>query len=154
MSNEARLSDGLTQRQFSFFNIIIEQMRKSGEMQPKQAAIEAGYSEKGAAIVACRLLKKPEGQAYLKSLHTETKSSSIASLDWVMEKLVRVVRAGIADDGAIKQKSVKDALRALTEINKIKGHYAPEKKFNLNLDMDDIQEARARELTIKYTREY
>ncbi|WP_010598978.1 terminase small subunit [Rickettsiella massiliensis] len=154
MANATKLPNGLTQRQFSFYNHLIRQMKETGKMDPKQAAIEAGFSVKNTSAKATRLLKKPEGQAYLTSIQEHSTYSATATIDWVMEKLVRVVCAGVADDGTIKAKAVKDALRALTEINKIKGHYAPEKKFNLNLDIDDIQEARARELAIKYTREY
>lgn len=71
-----------------------------------------------------------------------------------MEKLVRVVHADISDNSNIKQKWVKNFLHALIEIKKIKDHDAPEKKFYLNMTMDDIQEARARELTVKYMRDY
>ena len=48
----------------------------------------------------------------------------------------------------------KDSLRALYEINKIQGHYAPEKNFNLSMGMKDIQETKLHELMLKYEREY
>ena len=70
-----------------------------------------------------------------------------------MEKLVRIVHAGIADDGTITAKYVKDSLRALSEINKIQGHYAPEKNFNLSMEMGDVQETKLHELILKYDRD-
>lgn len=90
----------------------------------------------------------------MKSLQVESTHSATATMDWVMEKLVRIVRAGISDDGMINGKFLRDFLRALSEINKVKGYYSAEKKFHFNMTMDDIQEARVRELTLKYTREY
>ncbi|BBB14727.1 terminase small subunit [Candidatus Rickettsiella viridis] len=154
VTNETRLPNGLTQRQFAFYNLLIKQMDEMGKMDAKQAAIEAGFSSTNASRIATRLLKKPEGKAYLKSLQVKSIHSATATMDWVMEKLIRVVYAGISDNGTINGKFLKDSLRALSEINKIKGYYAPEKEFYLNMTMDDVQEARARELTIKYTREY
>lgn len=154
MSGEAKLPNGLTQRQFSFYNNLIEQMKRYGEMQPKQAAIDAGYSDKVASTVACRLLKNKEGQSYLKSIHDESKSSSVASLEWVMNKLTNIANLGVQEDGSFNYSALQCSLKAISEINKIKGYYAPDKKVNLNMTIDDIQESRARELTIKYTREY
>lgn len=99
---------------------------------------------KNYSAIASRLLKKPEGQAYLKLLQVKSTHSAIAMMEWVMEKLVLVVRAGISNNGAINARFLRDSLRALSEINKIKGYYAPEKRVHLNMAMDDIQVARAR----------
>jgi phage terminase small subunit len=154
MANQTRLPNGLTQKQFTFYNNLIAQMKRSGKMNIKQAALSAGFSPTNYSSIASRLLKKPEGQAYLKSLQQESTNSAISNLDWIMEKLVRIVRAGIADDGAITPKYVKDSLRAISEINKIQGHYAPEKKFSFNMEMDDLQETKLLELILKYEREY
>lgn len=154
MANETRLPNGLTQKQFSFYNNLIEQMKKTGKMEPKKAAIEAGFSPANVSEIAYKLLKKPEGQAYLKSIQENSMHSASASIDWVMEKLTRIANLGVQEDGSFNYSALQCSLKAISEINKIKGYYAPDKKVNLNLDMDDIQEARARELTIKYTREY
>jgi phage terminase small subunit len=154
VANETRLPNGLTQRQFAFYNLLIEQMNEAGKMDAKQAAISAGYCSTSASRIATRLLKKPEGQAYLKSLQVKSIHSATVTIDWIMEKLVWMVRAGIADDGSINYNALPCSIRAISEINKIKGYYAPEKKFNLDMTMDDIQEAKAKELARKYTRAY
>ncbi len=154
MVNETRLPNGLTHKQFSFYNNLIEQMKETGKMDVKQAMIKAGFSPKNYSAIASRLLKKPEGQAYLKSLQVKSTHSAIATMEWAMEKLVLIVRAGIADDGTITSEYVKDSLRALSEINKIKGYYAPEKRVHLNMTVDAIQVARVRELAKKYTRDH
>jgi phage terminase small subunit len=154
MVNETRLPNGLTHKQFSFYNNLIGQMKETGKMDVKQAIIKAGFSPKNYSAIASRLLKKTEGQAYLKSLQVKSTHSAIATMEWVMEKLVLVVRAGISDNGVINGKFLRDSLRALSEINKIKGYYAPDKKVNLNMTMDDLQVTRARELAKKYTRDY
>ncbi len=98
--------------------------------------------------------KKTEGQVYLKSLQQNSTHSALITIDWVIEKLVSTIRAGISDDGLINYNALPCSIRAIFEINKIKGYYTPDKKVNLNMTIDDIQEARARELTLKYTREY
>ncbi|BBB15443.1 terminase small subunit [Candidatus Rickettsiella viridis] len=116
MANETRLPNGLTQRQFVFYNLLIEQMDETGKMDAKQAAIKAGFSSANASRIATRLLKKPEGQAYLKSRQVKSTHSAIATMEWVMEKLALVVRAGISDDGTINSKFLRDSLRALSEI--------------------------------------
>jgi len=154
MANETRLPNGLTQRQFAFYNLLIGQMSETGKMDAKQAAISAGYCSTSASRIATRLLKKPEGQVYLKSLQQNSTHSALITIDWVMEKLVNTVRAGISDDGSINYNALPCSIRAISEINKIKGYYAPDKKVNLNMAMDDIQFDRAKELAVKYTREY
>lgn len=113
-------------------------MKEMGKMNVKQAALSARFLPRNYSSIASRLLKKREGQAYRKSLQRESTNSAISNLDWVMEKLVRVVRAGIADDGTITATYVKDSLRAISEINKIQGHYASEKNFSFNMEMDDL----------------
>ncbi len=154
MANETRLSNGLTQRQFAFYNRLIEQMHETGKMDAKQAAIAAGYCSTSASWIASRLLKKPEGQVYLKSIQENSTNAALITIDWVMEKLVSTVRAGISDDGAINYNALPCSIRAISEINKIKGYYAPDKKVNLNMTMDDIQFDKAKELARKYTRAY
>ncbi|WP_083827774.1 terminase small subunit [Rickettsiella massiliensis] len=154
MTNETRLPNGLTQRQFAFYNMLIKQMNGTGKMDAKQAAIAAGYCSTSASRIASRLLKKTEGQVYLKSIQQNSTHSALITIDWVMEKLVRTVRAGISDDGSINYNALPCSIRAISEINKIKGHYAPDKKVNLNMTMDDVQFDKAKELARKYTKAY
>ncbi len=88
MANQTHLPNGLTQKQFTFYNNLITQMKESGKMDVKRAALSAAFSPKNYSSIASRLLKKPEGQAYLKSLQQESIYAAVAHLDWVMEKLV------------------------------------------------------------------
>lgn len=90
MTNQTRLPNGLTQKQFTFYNNLIEQMKETGKMNVKQAALSAGFSPRNYSSIASRLLKKREGQAYIKSLQRESTHSAISNLDWVMEKLMRI----------------------------------------------------------------
>ncbi len=129
-------------------------METLGEMQPTQAAIEAGYSNNGAKVVACKLLKKPAGQAYLQSLQQKPIAKATASLEWVMDKLTNIVNLEVQKDGMPNYQALQCVLKAIGEINKIKGHYAPDKKVNLNMTMDDVQFERAKQLAEKYTRKY
>lgn len=154
VTNQTRLPNGLTQKQFTFYNNLMGQMKETGKMNVKQAALSAGFSSRNYSSIASRFLKKREGQAYLKSLQRGSTHAAISNLDWVMEKLVHIVRAGISDDGLIRYNALPCSIRAISEINKIKRYYAPEKKFNLDMTMDDIQEAKAKELALKYTRDY
>lgn len=154
MSNESRLPNGLTQKQFNFYNNLISQMKENGKTEPTKAAISAGFASRCAATVAGRLMKKPEGQAYLQSLHKEVTSSSIATLEWVMDKLTKIATLSVLEDGTFDPSTLQFSLKAISEINKIKGYYAPAKTVSLNMTMDDVQFNRAKELTEKYTRAY
>jgi len=154
MANEPRLPNGLTPKQFNFYNNIIEQMKKTGQMNPSQAAIDAGFAPKHVSKMASSLLKKPAGQAYLKSLQKNSICSAEATIDWVMERLTRIANLSLQEDGANNYAALQCSLKAISEINKIKGYYAPDKKLNLNMTMDDVQFDRAKELAGKYSREY
>ncbi len=44
MTNQTRLPNGLTQKQFAFYNNLIAQMKERGKMDIKQAALSAGFS--------------------------------------------------------------------------------------------------------------
>jgi phage terminase small subunit len=56
----------------------MEQMKETGKMDVKQAALSAGFSPRNYLSIVSRLLKKREGQAYLKSLQRESTHSAIA----------------------------------------------------------------------------
>lgn len=154
MANEAKLPNGLTQKQFSFYNNLIEQMKTTGKMNPPQAAIDAGFSPNHVSKMASNLLKKPEGQAYLQSIQQKPIAKATASLEWVMNKLTNIVNLDVQKDGMPNYQALQCVLKAIGEINKIKGHYAPDKKVNLNMTMDDVQFERAKQLAKKYTREF
>jgi phage terminase small subunit len=95
MANEPRLPNGLTPKQFNFYNNIIEQMKTTGQMNPSQAAIDAGFAPKHVSKMASSLLKKPAGQAYLKSLQKNSICSAEATIDWVMERLTRIANLSL-----------------------------------------------------------
>lgn len=57
-----------------------------------QAAIRAGYSKKTAYSQGQRLLKKVEGQAYMKELMAEREAALIADSDEVLKYLTSVLR--------------------------------------------------------------
>jgi phage terminase small subunit len=60
------------------------------DLNGTQAAIRAGYSKRGADVVAVRLLAKPEIAARVAELMKERSARTQIDADWVLEKAVAV----------------------------------------------------------------
>ncbi len=56
-------------------------------LEAKQAAIEAGYTERSATVTSTRLMKRPEVQQYIAQLQAEAAQRNKVSHDEVIEKL-------------------------------------------------------------------
>lgn len=67
------------------------------DLNGKQAAIRAGYSNKTANEQASRLLTNVNVQKYLKSLREEQKIECIISANEVIEELAKIGKANITD---------------------------------------------------------
>lgn len=57
-----------------------------------QAAISAGYSDKGAEVTASKLLRVPKVGAYVRELQAELREDAIVDAQWVLNELVDNLR--------------------------------------------------------------
>ena len=90
-----------------------------------QAAIRAGYSEKGANMQSNRLLKNPEVRAYIDARLAEKTKELIADQDEVMRYLTSVVR-GQSKSEVVVVESIGDFMSEARTIQK-----APDEKEKL-----------------------
>jgi len=94
-----------------------------------QAAIRAGYSDKGADVTAIRLLGNLRIAAEIRRLEAAREERTAVSQDWVIERLVRIVDNGM-QQFAVKGKdgeptglmALFDATAALNALEKLGKH--------------------------------
>jgi phage terminase small subunit len=107
----------------------------------RQAAISAGYSEKGASVQACELLKMDKIKKRLKPKSDEQKERLALDADWIISRLMNEAE-DVANSEAAR-------VRALELLGKVEGIFAPDKKqietinggdFLANLDLSDDDE--------------
>lgn len=95
-----------------------------------QAAIEAGYAPRSAAVTASEMLKMEKIRKRLDGQKTEQLDRLALSADWVTSRLMTL--ADDADSDATK-------VRALETLGKVLGIYAPDKKqIDANVNSGDF----------------
>lgn len=131
----SKLPNGLTIRQTKFCqNLIIPPHNAT------QAAISAGYSPHIAKTIGYRLKANLKIQEYLKSLQSDLESQMTVSYEWKLDKLKQIVEAFIESKENLISNKVNSAIQAISEMNKMQGHYSPEKHVNVNIKTDpDLQ---------------
>lgn len=122
-----------------------------------KAAIEAGYSPKTAGKQAYQLMQHPEIKRIIEKTRPDLEKSVedarseivIAhgvSFDWKASMLQNIILSQLDSNPDV-------AIKAVAELNKMQGHYAPESTINLNVnenrEIKEIQEIRK-----MYKREY
>lgn len=61
--------------------------------------------------------------------------------EWKLNKLKQIVDTFINDEAHLTPTEVRVALLAINEMNKMQGHYSPEKHVNVNIKTDpDLQQ--------------
>lgn len=132
----SKLPNGLTIRQTKFCqNLIIPPHNAT------QSAISAGYSRHIAKTIGSRLKANPKIQEYLKSLQSDLESQMTVSYEWKLDKLKQIVEAFIESKENLISNKVNSAIQAISEMNKMQGHYSPEKHVNVNIKTDpDLQQ--------------
>ena len=98
--------------------IFVEEMGLG--RQPTTAARRAGWSD--ASKVAKMLLDDPDIVARIAKIQLETAKKSEMTREEVMKNLTRAFRI------AEQQDDPQSMVRAMAEVNRMCGHYAPEKK--------------------------
>lgn len=124
----------LPQKQYDFVVNYI----KNG-FNGKEAAIKAGYSRYSAYSQSVSLLAKPEIKDKLEKAYEQVEKKVIHTLGitfvWKLKRLKHIVEQYIPIDGTeLKQSDVRVGLQALSEINKMTGDYAPDKRLNVTYD--------------------
>jgi len=109
-------------------------------------AVEAMHftnSANSSAVMANYILKRPYVKAYLKHHLERAAEKTGATFENKVKKLWHVVDKGIDENSeGIDVESARVAISATAELNKMQGHYSPEKHQNVNLNIDvDVQKA-------------
>lgn len=123
----------LNQRQQSFVLNYI----KCG-FNAYQAAKLSGYSESTARDKSHELAKHPGIQAQIAQSYSQVEIQHMKELNIsVAEKakhLMSIVNDVLGDADNLKRDYYKDAIKAIQELNKMAGHYAPDRRVSLTVD--------------------
>ena len=127
--------DKLTQKQYDFtLNYI-----KNG-FNAYQAALDAGYSASYAKFKSHTLIHNPViNQRVTKAYQTiemqqmKTLCMSIQDKAKVLDRIIRAV-IPLDETEPVKLDYMKDAIRAISELNKMAGDYAPDKRLSITVD--------------------
>lgn len=119
----------LTDYQESF---VANYINNGGDV--RNACLSAGYSESFASSRAYHLLKVPA----IKDLIDQANEDLLTRLKVTLADKVKKLRAIIDDvlpeNGEPKREYYKDALKAIEQLNKMSGHYMPEKRVSFTVD--------------------
>jgi phage terminase small subunit len=105
-----------------------------------RAAIAAGYSVSRAHVAAYELLHSRTVKLYLRKHISRAKSKMSISIEYLMDKLKYIIEHNLDEDPRV-------VISAISEVSKIDGLYAAEKRVNTNVnieldaDMKEVQEA-------------
>ena len=125
-------SEELTSKQIAFAKYYVE-----NGFNGTQAAIKAGYSENSAKAIACENLTKPDVKKLVTQLQKEKLTMETTTPGWKIEKLrglTEILAKTIEENpDSSSAAPVSSAIsRLIAEMNKMQGHYAPEKTMNLH----------------------
>jgi phage terminase small subunit len=147
--NLTRVSKPLTQKQYDFVLNYI----KNG-FNGYQAAIDAGYTHSSAKVQASQLLANDTIKQRIDKAYQEAERKIIHNLGitytWKMKRLKHVVEQYLPLDKDLKASDVKIGLQALTEMNKMMGDYAPDKRLNLTVDATTSKMKEVRKIYDEY----
>lgn len=105
-----------------------------------QAAVSSGYSEDTAKAEAYKILAKPLVKQHVIKAQEVVNQTRIKQLYITMDRkaklLMRIINDVIPKDKSIepKREYYKDAIKAIQELNKMQGDYAPERRLSLTVD--------------------
>lgn len=134
----------LTQLQYDFTKHYI-----SNGFNAHRAAISAGYGKQMAVKEAYKLTAHPIIKPLVEKAKQSARDATLARLSLGIENrliyLKQVITQFIPLDGTpLDDKQASVAIKAIAEINKIAGDYAPDRKLSVTVDMtkDKLKEAR------------
>lgn len=120
----------------------------------KQAALIAGYAERSASSYGHDLLKIPEVQAFIEQVRISAAGNSEVNFEWCLTQLKKVVIKSFSPDGNhTGNLPLNTAVNAISEINKMLGHYAPQKIMAAGI-IAEVEGEELLELFKSYEKEY
>ena len=144
LASPKRVLPELTQLQYDFVKNYI-----TNGFNAEQAAISAGYSQTVVDTRAFCLPNSPSVKPLIDKALDKARDTILSrlgvGLTWRIKKLKKVVDQYIPDDAPIQShEPCAVALKAIAELNKIAGDYAPDKRLALTVDLtkDKLKEAR------------
>ena len=137
----------LTQKQFDFCSSYI----KNG-FNAYQAALSAGYTHNYANVKAPLLLQHPIIKARIEKAYDKTENQLGLDWQWKLKKLQRVINEFIPDDSTKRLNTFETgiALKAIAELNKMHGDYAPDKRISMTVDATQSKLLEARQQYKEY----
>lgn len=127
--------DTLTDKQYQFVTNYIQ-----NGFNAKQAALKAGYSLSYANVKAPKLIDHPAIKARLQKAYQDVEmklqKELRISISDKARALLRIIEDVIPLDPTQEPRRdyYKDAIRAISELNKMQGDYAPEKRLSMTVD--------------------
>jgi len=91
----------------------------------RTALAKAEYKESHWKNQSGKLMRNPHVQAEIAKMREKVNSKAVVSVDWIINRLKEHAEC---DDKDV-------SIKAIAELNKMAGNYAPTKNINLNLDM-------------------
>lgn len=124
----------LTQMQYNFTQNYI-----SNGFNAYRAAIDAGYSESFALVKAGSLVDKPEIKTRIERAYARIEDRLELELSITIadkaKALASIVYDILPQDGSEpKRKLYNEAMKAIDMLNKMQGHYMPDKKLSVTVD--------------------
>lgn len=141
----------LTHKQQAFCDIYL-----NNGFVATQAAVAAGFSKKNADKISSQLLGKTRVKEYIDKNMALRKKKMESKFDWVIKRLEVCAELAMPFDektGIAELKNHKALLGALSEMNKMIGHYAPDKSINAHM-VTETEQDKMSDLIKKYEREY
>lgn len=115
---------GLTNKQRMFCKYYV-----ANGFNATRAALKAGYRKKSAHSTGSENLRKPEIKKAIDILQRKVEEKMEMTFEWKLEKLKKAIEAGLIDsEEGVEIKNASLFLGAMSESNKMQGHYAAEKK--------------------------
>jgi phage terminase small subunit len=131
----------LTPKQYTFCTAYI----KNG-FNAYQAALTAGYSKSYATCKSGFLVEHPLIKDRIMDAYQRADNKLIVSWEWKIKKLQLIIDAICPDDPdhPIKLGHARTAIQAISELNKMSGDYAPDRRLNMtvNATLDKLTDAR------------
>lgn len=119
--------------------IMLEEYVMNGR-KPKPAALEAGYSENTAHVASYNIIKRPAMQKVINELEqridqelAEKLFITVADKAEILSRILYDVVPRDPNQPVLRQ-YYREAMKALQELNKMQGHYAPDRSVKLTVD--------------------
>lgn len=147
----------LTSQEQLFVNAYLSNGRKQTD-----ATITAGFSRKSARVQANKIMKRANIKVAIAKHDKQTIKRIKGSADWKKKRLLQVMEFLITIEKGkiINLKDAKAFLSAMSEHNKMEGHYSAQKvenhNYNADTDIETLRKERVRqeEILAKHRKEF